>query len=77
LTLIVSDGGFQSILRAGRTATLYVTHDPREAAVLADRAAVIEAGRITQIGTPAAVRADPQTAFARAIAAELVTQGPS
>ena len=62
---------FRDVLRAGRTATLYVTHDPREAAALADRVALLEAGRITQLGTPDAIRADPQTAFARAIALEL------
>jgi iron(III) transport system ATP-binding protein len=64
-------GLFERVLRAGRTATLYVTHDPREAAALADRVAIIEAGRLTHIGTPAQVGAEPTTPFASAIAREL------
>jgi len=66
-------GVFQRVLRRGRTSTLYVTHDPREAAVLADRVAVLETGRITHLGSPTAIARDPRTPFARAIASELVS----
>jgi molybdate transport system ATP-binding protein len=47
---------------------LLVTHDPVEAMSLADRMVLVEDGRITQIGTPAEVRAAPRTPYA----AELV-----
>jgi ABC-type Fe3+/spermidine/putrescine transport system ATPase subunit len=42
---------------------LYVTHDQREALTMADRLAVMRAGRIEQIGTPAEVFARPTTRF--------------
>jgi molybdate transport system ATP-binding protein len=47
---------------------LLVTHDPVEAMSLADRMVVVEDGRVTQMGTPAEVRAAPRTPYA----AELV-----
>jgi molybdate transport system ATP-binding protein len=47
---------------------LLVTHDPVEAMSLADRMVLMEEGRVTQIGTPAEVRAAPRTSYA----AELV-----
>ncbi len=40
---------------------LAVTHDPLDALVLADRIAVLEAGRIVQAGTPAEVARHPRT----------------
>jgi iron(III) transport system ATP-binding protein len=51
-------------------AALYVTHEPREVA-LAHRVAVLEAGTIVQIGTPAELRAQPATPFVEAIARDL------
>ena len=47
---------------------ILVTHDPVEAMTLADRIVVLEAGRVTQSGTPDEVREAPATAYA----AELV-----
>ena len=44
-------------------ARLLVTHDPVDAIVLADRLVIIEAGRVTQTGTPAAVTAQPATRY--------------
>jgi molybdate transport system ATP-binding protein len=44
-------------------ARLLVTHDPVDALVLADRLVIIERGRITQAGTPAAVTAQPASRY--------------
>jgi spermidine/putrescine ABC transporter ATP-binding subunit len=48
--------------RVGITA-LFVTHDQEEALSLADRLAVINHGRIEQMGTPVEVYEQPRTAF--------------
>jgi molybdate transport system ATP-binding protein len=44
-------------------ATLMVTHDPVDAAVLADRLVVIEEGRVVQQGTPRQVARRPHTDY--------------
>ena len=43
--------------------TVFVTHDQQEALTLADRMAVMRAGRIEQLGTPQEVYERPATAF--------------
>jgi iron(III) transport system ATP-binding protein len=48
-------------LRLGLT-TIYVTHDQVEAFALADRIAVMQKGRIVQIGTPEQLYTEPVTA---------------
>ena len=48
--------------RVGITA-LFVTHDQEEALSLADRVAVINQGRVEQVGTPVEVYERPRTAF--------------
>jgi len=48
--------------RTGHT-TLFVTHDQEEALELADRVAVINAGRLEQIAPPAELYAHPATPF--------------
>ena len=53
----------KSVLREAGTTTIYVTHDQTEAMGLADRIAVLHAGRIQQIGTPTEVYAFPATTF--------------
>jgi ABC-type Fe3+/spermidine/putrescine transport system ATPase subunit len=44
-------------------AVVYVTHDQGEAMSLSDRIAVVNAGRLEQIGTPAEVYEHPRTRF--------------
>lgn len=44
-------------------ARLLVTHDPVDAVVLADRLVIIEAGRITQTGSPAEVTGHPGSRY--------------
>lgn len=43
--------------------TLYVTHDQEEALALSDRIAVMNAGRIIQLGTPREIYRQPVTPF--------------
>jgi len=43
--------------------TIFVTHDQEEALELADLVAVMNQGRIEQIGTPAEIRENPATPF--------------
>jgi sulfate transport system ATP-binding protein len=43
--------------------TIFVTHDQEEALDLADRVAVINLGRIEQIGTPSEIYESPRTPF--------------
>ena len=47
---------------AGLTA-IYVTHDQKEALSIADRLAILDAGRIQQVGAPQEVYRHPRTAF--------------
>jgi multiple sugar transport system ATP-binding protein len=49
------------IQRQSGATVLYVTHDQVEATTLADRIAILEGGRIQQVGTPAQIYDDPQT----------------
>lgn len=50
--------------RTGLT-TVFVTHDQTEAMELADRVAILNKGRIEQIGAPREISAAPATAFVR------------
>ena len=43
--------------------TIYVTHDQKEALSIADRIAVMNAGRIAQVGTPSDLYHHPRTSF--------------
>ena len=51
--------------RTGLT-TIFVTHDQAEAMEIADRVAIMNAGRIEQIGAPSEIAERPQTDFVRA-----------
>ena len=46
-----------------KTTMIYVTHDQIEAMTLADRIVVLSAGKLEQLGTPAAVYARPNNLF--------------
>ena len=51
------------LLRELGITSVYVTHDQTEAMALGDRVAVMERGRIAQIGTPQEIYFRPATAF--------------
>jgi sulfate transport system ATP-binding protein len=57
--------------RTGHT-TLFVTHDQDEALELSDRVAILDRGRIEQIGTPDEVYDRPATAFVAGFIGEAV-----
>jgi iron(III) transport system ATP-binding protein len=51
-------------VRASGTTTVIVTHDPDEALRIADRIALLESGRLVQLGTPQQLYTRPGTLFA-------------
>ena len=51
------------LLRSLNITTVYVTHDQAEAMALGDRIAVMQKGRIAQIGTPEEIYRAPANAF--------------
>jgi ABC-type sugar transport system ATPase subunit len=51
------------LLRQFSITTVYVTHDHHEALILADLMAVMDRGRIEQIGTPQAIYDEPKNVF--------------
>ena len=53
----------KSVLQAAGTTTVYVTHDQTEAMGLADRIALLHAGRIVQIDRPSELYRHPATRF--------------
>lgn len=55
------------LLRERGATTVLVTHDPEEALDVADRIAVMDAGRIVQFGTPEELHEAPKAASAGAI----------
>jgi len=56
-------GALREILRVEGTTAILVTHDQEEALQTADRVAVMQAGRLDQIGTPEEIYATPRTLF--------------
>ena len=51
------------ICKAAGSTTIYVTHDQKEALSIADRIAVLKAGKLVQVGTPSELYHEPKTAF--------------
>jgi molybdate transport system ATP-binding protein len=57
--------------------TVLVTHDPVDAFALADRIVVVEAGRVTQDGTPADVAARPRSDYVAELVGTNLVRGES
>jgi len=51
------------ICKSQKLTTIYVTHDQKEALSIADRIAVMNAGRVVQVGTPAELYHKPCNSF--------------
>ncbi len=65
---LTRDGLQQAYLRIARAlgvTTVMVTHDISEALIMGDRVAVMRAGRLVQVATPAALAAAPADDFVR------------
>lgn len=68
--------GLGRLMRERAGCVILITHDAADAFDLADRVAVMEDGRIVQMGTPEDLTADPATPFVAAFTgAELVLDG--
>ena len=66
----------RGILTRLQVTALYVTHDQFEAFTVADRIAILDAGRIVRIDTPRGIWDDPQTEFvARFLGMENIVRG--
>ena len=66
----------RGLIKERGVSALYVTHEPREAAALGHRIAVLEQGRIVQVGTIDELSARPATSFVRVVVDELATGVP-
>lgn len=62
---------FRQVLKEREGTALYVTHDPREAASLGDRIAIMEKGQIVQVGELRQLRALPANDFVRALVEDI------
>jgi ABC-type Fe3+/spermidine/putrescine transport system ATPase subunit len=51
------------VQRATGVTVLYVTHDQDEALILSDRIAIMEQGKLHQVGTPREIYESPRSAF--------------
>ncbi|HUH12999.1 MAG TPA: TOBE domain-containing protein, partial [Longimicrobiales bacterium] len=66
----------EAVLRARAGAAVLITHDAADAFALADRIAVMQEGRLVQVGTPTELVAAPATPFvAEFTGAELLLDG--
>jgi putative spermidine/putrescine transport system ATP-binding protein/spermidine/putrescine transport system ATP-binding protein len=54
------------IQRESGLTTIFVTHDQEEALALSDRVAILEAGRVLQVGPPSEIYERPRSQFAAA-----------
>lgn len=60
-----------AILRKAGTPTVVVTHDPKEAMLMADRIAVMRLGRLVQIDTPKVIYNHPASSFVARLMSEI------
>ena len=67
---------FRGLFQERRSTAIYVTHDLREAASLGDRIAVMESGRIAQVGTLYELREKPASTFVRGLVDDLLWPQP-
>jgi iron(III) transport system ATP-binding protein len=63
-------GEIRRICRQARLTAIYVTHDQKEALSIADRMAILNAGRIEQIGRPQEMYLQPRNKFVAAFMGE-------
>ena len=56
-------GELRALLKRLGMTSVFVTHDQEEAFALSDRVAVLDRGRLQQVGTPEALYASPANAF--------------
>ncbi len=61
----------RDLLAERRVPTILVTHEPEEVTALADRVAILETGRLSQIGPKDALVAQPRGSFAEALVRRL------
>lgn len=61
----------RQLFTENHSAVIYVTHDLREALRLCDRFAVMEAGRLIQLGTLEEFRSDPASGFVNSLLRDL------
>jgi iron(III) transport system ATP-binding protein len=59
-------GEIRRMCRSAQFTTIYVTHDQREALSIADRIALLNHGRLVQVGTPEDLYLRPANSFAAA-----------
>ncbi len=71
----VASAELSALLATMAIPAVIVTHDFTEAALLADRVAVIDRGRVVQEGTPAELAATPASAFVADLAGAVVLRG--
>ena len=64
-----------AVLAAADVPVLLVTHDFEEAALLADRVAIVDAGRVLQSGTATELSASPTSAFVAELTGAVVLNG--
>ncbi|MEW6682457.1 MAG: hypothetical protein AB1451_05985 [Nitrospirota bacterium] len=67
---------FRGLFQEYRSTAIHVTHDLREAASLGDRIAVMESGRIAQVGALNELWENPASAFVRGLVEDLRWQEP-
>jgi iron(III) transport system ATP-binding protein len=60
----------RSICKSSSITTVYVTHDQKEALSMADRLAIMDQGRIAQVGSPDDLYRSPRTRFVAAFLGE-------